>query len=158
MTAEYYYASNEDIIKSLPPAARNGNSIDSEIDFWKPLAQEQINDLLSPKYTVPLAQAYIPEKVRYAHALWTASLVLVNAYTEYNYESTQNDKTYTLSQTKEWQAKKLIRQFMDERGYYDPNLTETPVSQRIGKVISIFSSDTQDTTDAFISEVNSLYT
>ena len=126
------YFTNEDVLKFMPLAARNSNQIDTEIDTWRPVAQALIDDMFSDKYIVPFEGATVtldidnlPVSIRYAGALITVSLLLTNAFVEYNYEEQQGEKTISLSELKMSQAKKLVAKLIDKKnGYFYPLLKQ----------------------------------
>ena len=159
------YCTNEDVLKLMPQAARDSDIIDTEIDTWRPVAQSLLDDMFSDKYITPLegkttelTTETMPSNVRYATALMTVSLLFVNAFSEYNFEEQQGEKTISLSQLKESQAKKLISKFIDKKnGYFHPLLKQTSKNNIIPRALKVFESDNQTNTSDFISEVNGFY-
>ncbi len=159
------YCTNEDVLNLMPPATRDSNKIDSEIVIWRPVAQAYLDDLFSDKYVVPLEGAStelttdtVPNNVRFACALMTVAFLLVNAFTEHNYEEQQGDKTITLSQVKESQAKKMIAKFIDKKnGYFHPDLKQQVKGNIIPRALKVFSTDSQTSTNNFIAEVNTFF-
>lgn len=159
------YCTNEDVLNFLPIPARSGNDVDSEILIWKPVAQSLLDDMFSEKYIVPLEGKditldidNIPSNIRYAAALMTVSLLLVNSYSEYNFEEQAGEKVIQLSQAKEWQCKKLISKFIDKKnGYFHPLLKQQVKDNIIPRALKVFSNDNQTNTSNFIAEVNTFY-
>lgn len=160
------YFTNEDVLKFMPLAARSSNEIDTEIDTWRPVAQALIDDMFSDKYVVPFEGSSVdldidnlPVNIRYAGALITVSLLLTNAFVEYNFEEQQGEKTISLSDLKMSQAKKLVSKLIDKKnGYFHPILKQQGRNNIIPRALKVFTSDTQTNTTEFISEVNSFYT
>jgi len=159
------YFTNEDVLKFMPLAARNSNQIDTEVDTWRPVAQALIDDMFSDKYIVPFESATVtldidnlPVSIRYAGALITVSLLLTNAFVEYNYEEQQGEKTISLSELKISQAKKLVAKLIDKKnGYFHPLLKQQVKNNIIPRALKVFESDTQTNTTDFIAEVNSFF-
>lgn len=158
------YCTSTDVSNFMPVAARTLNGITAEIAIWMPVAQVLIDDMLAEKYIVTLEGAIatlttdtVPKQVRYATAFMTVSLLLVNSFTEHNYQFAAGDKTVTLAQTKESQARKIIKEFMDKKGYYDTNLKEQIGTRTLAKVIKGFESDNNDDITDFMDEIHDMY-